>query len=438
MADELTMLASAHGVVGDGVTDDGAALDALLVTAAAAGKSVTLTGGSVVKTTATITIPSGTRLHGNGATLSNYIDGSVANGEWFPTVQLNRVDTALIEDLVIDGRKAAVSQETAHRHGIKIKSSTNVTIRRVTSKDNKGDGIYIGGDDWLSTPDTRGTYSEHVLLEDVTSVGNHRQGISITSAKDVRLLRGTYSDQTNAVLPASGVDVEPNYVDDVIEDLVFEDAKFNGNAGSGIIIDFWNDSVTQFAPTVRGCEMRNNANYGLVVPAVDAIVIRRLLVENATVVDNGKSGVAIFGSADSPRIIGGQFLRNGDFGICINPFSGRTVTNVLISGATVLDNSQTTPGAVDGIRIEPNPGGVLTKPNVIHTRSGGATQRWGIHTTAGTSGWRIEGCDLSGNATGESNWLGTADYQRVPIASPNGSLWFISVGDSGAIVVTAR
>lgn len=406
---------SVFGVIGASIggttlpaspTIDGAGLNALLATAAASGASVTLPAGATIQTTVTINVPSGTRLYGNGATIANHIDGSVANGTWFPTVQLNRVDDVLVENLTIDGRKSAVAQTTEWRHGIKIKSSTNVTLRRVTSNDNKGDGVYIGGDDWLSSPNTRGTYSETVLMEDVTCLRNHRQGLSITSARNIRVLRGDYSD-TDGTLPESGCDVEPNFIDDIAEDIVFEGAKFNRNAGSGILIDLINDSTTQFAPTVIGCEMNDNGNYGLVVPAVDTIVVQRLVMERCIADRNDRSGVALLGSVYRPLIRGGRMCNNGEFGIQANPFNGRTLTALTVDGVTILDNSQNTPGSLDGIRAEPNPGGTLNGATFIRSRIGGTSQRYGIHTTTDTAGWRIVECDLTGNATGPANYAGT-------------------------------
>ena len=74
----------------------------------------------------------------------------------------------------------------------------DMTIKGVSIEQSGGDGIYVDN-------------CERVLIQDVNSDGNSRQGLSIIGAKHLLVERSNFSN-TNGTAPAAGIDIEPDGV----------------------------------------------------------------------------------------------------------------------------------------------------------------------------------------------------------------------------------
>ncbi len=104
------------------------------------------------------------------------------------------------------------------RHVIRLRGCSNITIQNLTLRDSGGDGIAIGGSE-------RNIYSENIKLDKIYCCNNKRQGMSITSAKNVSVSNCQFAE-TIGTFPGSGVDIEPNKAFDVISGITFEDCTF--------------------------------------------------------------------------------------------------------------------------------------------------------------------------------------------------------------------
>ena len=114
------------------------------------------------------------------------------------------------------------------RMALSILSSKAITVKGLLISNSGGDGIYIGGV-------KKGEFSDGIYIEDIISENHKRQGMSIVSAKNVKVVNATFKN-TKGVLPEAGVDLEPDHPEDRIENIVFENCVFTGNNHSGILL----------------------------------------------------------------------------------------------------------------------------------------------------------------------------------------------------------
>ena len=111
------------------------------------------------------------------------------------------------------------------RHCVNIIDSHNISIYDLKAKDSGGDGFYVGGS----------SYSSNISLVNCIADNNRRQGLSIVSVKNLLVQGGEYNN-TNGTNPAFGIDIEPNYDTDKIENININNVKTSGNARGGLTI----------------------------------------------------------------------------------------------------------------------------------------------------------------------------------------------------------
>jgi hypothetical protein len=111
--------------------------------------------------------------------------------------------------------------------GISIRGAKDVLIIEPKVYETWGDGIYIGK---LGNECSERINVVNALINDV-----RRNGISITCGTDINILSPVLSN-TNGNNPKSGLDIEPNTNDDIIENInILNPVTFN-NEWSGILV----------------------------------------------------------------------------------------------------------------------------------------------------------------------------------------------------------
>lgn len=359
----LTMLASDHNVVGDGIADDGPALLTLLSTAATFGLGVTLAPNSVVRSTVDITPPSGTRLDLNGSTILSARPGTSDR-----LMSIAGKSNVLIYNGVLDGAKASYAPATEQRHNIRIVNSSNVTLRNVRSINAKGDGIYVGDDIVGLTSD--------LVLDRVTCDGNHRQGMSVVAVNGLYAFACQFIN-TSGTAPQAGMDVEPNTDTAIVRGIRMIGCRFDGNATNGLLVSTRaNPSVPQDGGSYTACSFDFNGTDG-----VHLNCARNTTFATGTVNDNAATGVFISTSTgstvDDIAFTGVHVKRNGTQGVRANtPFNRMAFT-----ACTILDNGQTT--AAIGLDLLPISASVGVK--VVGCTLGnraGTTQTHGMRTNS--------------------------------------------------------
>lgn len=122
--------------------------------------------------------------------------------------------------------------------GIGVLGSSNITISNMYISDCWGDGIFIG-EAWDKAPN----YSQSVTIQGVTCDNNRRQGISVISVKGL-LVKDCVLCNTNGTAPMSGIDLEPDFINQYMLDVVLENVMSynNGNSSAargGYGLDIW-------------------------------------------------------------------------------------------------------------------------------------------------------------------------------------------------------
>jgi Right handed beta helix region len=224
-ADELvfqtaeTVDGLSYGLLGDGATDNTAAFQNLLSTG---NRTIHIPAGDYV--TGKLNIPSNTIL---------VLEPGVIIRDSGLLGSHDRLINIRGENIRIEGHGASiVAQRSGYasgeqRHGVYIFGSQRVVIEGLESSGHGGDGFYIGG--------PSGSPSADIYLRGCRAANNRRQGLSITSARRVRISDCEFTD-TSGTAPQFGVDLEPNDTADFMDDIVLLRPYTHSNQGGGILI----------------------------------------------------------------------------------------------------------------------------------------------------------------------------------------------------------
>lgn len=243
---------AAFGAVGDGRTDDTAAIQRAINQASdAGGGTVNIPGGTYMINPIAVDSVHGLMMR-NNVTLKLADDAVLkalpTNTTHYSLISFVKVENAnLVGGTLIGERYQHTGQGGEWGHGVNIQSSQKVTVQDVTSKDFWGDGFYIG-QAW-QVWDAR---SNQVALCNVTSVNNRRQGLSIVDGTNIRVLNSTFS-RTNGIAPQAGLDIEPEN-GNLVENVEVRDSVFSENLGDGIVLT-WGE---QNDASIKGVRLESN------------------------------------------------------------------------------------------------------------------------------------------------------------------------------------
>lgn len=123
--------------------------------------------------------------------------------------------------------------------------------------------------------------SSDIVIARIVSTGNRRQGLSIGGARNVRVLDSEFSD-TSGTSPQCGIDIEPDGPDST------RDVR------------------------IRGCLMRRNAAYGILVYKRT----HQVSIEDCTIEENRSCGVVIAGCTGA-QVVSNTIRDNGSTGLFI-------------------------------------------------------------------------------------------------------------------------
>ena len=126
------------------------------------------------------------------------------------------------------------------KHGLKIEGSRRIHVEGLRIESSGGDGIYIGSG--------AGRSSEDIVIRDCVSHDNHRQGISVTDAKNLLVENCVFSG-TEGTGPSAGIDYEPDKPTQLLVNCVFRNCLFEDNAGHGMFVRA-HDTITAESPPI--------------------------------------------------------------------------------------------------------------------------------------------------------------------------------------------
>ncbi len=114
------------------------------------------------------------------------------------------------------------------RMGLSFSGCQRIRIEGVRCESSGGDGIYIGSSG-------KNRWCEDVVIRDVVSHDNHRQGISVISAVNLLIENCRFSD-TSGTPPEAGIDLEPDSADERLVNCVIRNCVMENNQGHAILV----------------------------------------------------------------------------------------------------------------------------------------------------------------------------------------------------------
>jgi len=171
-----------------------------------------------------------------------------------------------------------------HGHGFRVRSSRNIIIINSSSVDNFGDGFYIGQ---LANTGEIHPASTSVVLEHCLADNNRRQGLSITSARDVKIMNCTFT-HTQGTAPESGIDIEPN-ANQNVENILIRDCTLMGNARMGISLFARSVNANINHIMIIGCHVHSNRGYGVWITGCTA----NIAITSGQIINNRMEGIHI-------------------------------------------------------------------------------------------------------------------------------------------------
>ena len=262
-----------YGAVGNGSHDDTAGIQAAI-------NSLPSTGGTVFVPAGTYMIDTSKRINLRSRMHLKLDPGAILKAK---TSSLSRhYILALSNDteVEISGGKL-IGDRATHRystsgthewgHGISIGGgANNITIRDMHISKCTGDGVCIGGNAY------------DVVIANIISTGNRRQGLSITNCKNIKVYDSEFS-YTSGTAPECGIDIEPD----------------EGGSCSTVLI--------------QNCRLNNNKKYGLCIwKRTSGVTVRGSTLER-----NGSLGAGTYG-VSGLTITGCTFRYNSATGIVFN------------------------------------------------------------------------------------------------------------------------
>lgn len=216
---EDTMNVKQFGAKGDNLTDDTLAIQ----TALNYSKNVEVPSGTYMVDAVThININSGNKLMlSNDAT----IKAITTSQDNYAVILCDDVDNVEICGGTIEGERTTHTGLTGE-WGMCISitnGSTNISIHDINLINAWGDGLYVNT-------------CEDVKTHNLIINNARRNGISIISAVNFCSLNDTIKN-TNGTAPQAGVDIEPNYDTDKLENIKFINTTTENNTNSGIMFN---------------------------------------------------------------------------------------------------------------------------------------------------------------------------------------------------------
>lgn len=195
---------------------------------------------------------------------------NTVNAGGYALISLNNKENVEIigGNLVGDMKTHPADSEGSYMHdycyGITIaNASKNVLVKGVNITEMEDDGIMIAD---YTEAFSKGERAENIEIRNVKSHNNGRQGLTISSGTDIRVIDSEFSNQRKHS-PMSGIDIELESYDHIgVENLEIRGNTFNDNAYAGIVFsDMFNDQPGSMSKNITISENSlSNNRFGVI------------------------------------------------------------------------------------------------------------------------------------------------------------------------------
>ncbi|MEO1387430.1 MAG: right-handed parallel beta-helix repeat-containing protein [Cyanobacteria bacterium J06634_6] len=149
-------------------------------------------------------------------------------------------------------------------HILSFDGAKGFTVKGLKLTGAGGDGLHIAGATWQTAKPGARTYSENGLITDIIADNNRRQGLSIESGKNITVRDSTFSG-TSGTAPSAGIDLEPTWDFERLENIKIENVILKDNNGNGLQLSLGNldDQSAPVSIDVNNVTIENNNRSGL-------------------------------------------------------------------------------------------------------------------------------------------------------------------------------
>lgn len=216
-----------YGATGDGGTDDTAAIQQAIddVHAAGGGQVLVPDGVYIIDAVKSIRLKSNTQLRLSPKAILQAAPNNDANYAVIRIINEENVEVA--GGKIIGERDYHTGERGEWGHGIQVLGSNRIRIADVMISDCWGDGIYVGSS-------KNQDYCGDLIIERFDVRNCRRNGITVISGRLVTIRDGVISD-TNGTDPQSAICLEPNNVDEYLEDILVDKVQAINSAKYGLL-----------------------------------------------------------------------------------------------------------------------------------------------------------------------------------------------------------
>jgi hypothetical protein len=258
-----------YGALGNGVHDDTAAIQAAI-------NSLPTTGGTVFVPAGTYMIDTVKKIQLRSYMLLQLDPGAILKaktssvGKASVVYIYNRTHVEVAGGRIVgerDTHKYMTTSTDEWNMGVQIKGGSHVTVRDLHVSKCTGDGVCVGGG------------SSDVVIANIISTQNRRQGLSITNCNTIKVYDSEFS-YTSGTAPECGIDIEPDpgYT---CSNIWIENCRVNNNRKYGINI--WKNASNI---TLTRNTLEYNTSLGM-----GTVGCSGLTVTNNVIRYNGTTGV---------------------------------------------------------------------------------------------------------------------------------------------------